>query len=59
MRVQLEGESIDTFNTALYSLAEHCNFWELKEEFNRDRIVVGIITIPYRKPLPVPGKGRQ
>ena len=36
------GESVDTFITALYSLAEHCGYSELHDEMIRDRIVVGI-----------------
>jgi hypothetical protein len=30
------------FITDLFNLAEHCNFGVLREEFIRDRIVVGI-----------------
>ena len=36
----MEGESIDSFVTALHELAEHCNFRDLKEELIRDRLVV-------------------
>ena len=42
MRVQTEGESVDTFITDLYTLAELCNFSDLRDELIRDRIVVGI-----------------
>jgi len=42
MRRQEEGEPIDTFITALYSLAEHCGYGDLHDEVIRDRIVVGI-----------------
>ena len=42
MRSQLEGESVDSFVTALHGLAEHCNFRDLKEELIRDRMVVGL-----------------
>ena len=42
-RVQRSGEPIDDFLTSLYSLAESCNFGQLKEELIRDRIVVGIL----------------
>ena len=42
MRKQEEGESVDTFITALYTLAEHCKFGTLKNELIRDRIVVGL-----------------
>lgn len=41
-RIQQPGESVDCFITALHSLAEHCNYGELKDELIRDRIVVGI-----------------
>ena len=41
-RTQEEGESVDSFITALYSLAEHCSYGELHDEMIRDRIVVGI-----------------
>ena len=42
VRSQLEGESIDSFVTALHGLAEHCNFRDLKDELIRDRLVVGL-----------------
>ena len=42
MRKQVEGESVDTFITALYTLAEHCSFGDLKDESIRDRIVDGV-----------------
>ena len=41
-RRQEPGESVDTFITALYSLAEHCGYSELHDEMIRDRIVVGL-----------------
>ena len=41
-RRQEEGESVDSFITALYTLAEHCGYGELHDEMVRDRIVVGI-----------------
>ena len=41
-RKQEPGESVDTFITALYTLAEHCNYGTLHDEMIRDRIVVGI-----------------
>lgn len=41
-RKQEEGESVDSFITALYALAEHCNYQNLKEDLIRDRIVVGL-----------------
>ena len=42
MRKQEEGESVDTFITALHTLAEHCNYRQLKDDLIRDRIVVGL-----------------
>ena len=41
-RKQEEGEPVDVFITALYTLAEHCNYGTLHDEMIRDRIVVGI-----------------
>ena len=41
-RSQEEGESVDSFVTSLYCLAEHCEYGILKEEMIRDRIVEGI-----------------
>jgi len=41
-RMQQEGEPVDSFITALYSLAENCNYGALREELIRDRIVIGI-----------------
>ncbi|XP_056001795.1 uncharacterized protein LOC125656292 [Ostrea edulis] len=41
-RKQQEGESADSFITALYTLVEHCEYGQLKDEMIRDRIVVGI-----------------
>ena len=42
MRVQTEGESVDNFITDLYTLAEFCDFSDLRDELIRDRIVLGI-----------------
>ena len=42
MRVQEEGESVDSFITDLYTLAEFCVFGDLHDELIRGRIVVGI-----------------
>ena len=42
MRRQEEGETVDAFITALYSLAEYCSYGALHDEMIRDRIVVGI-----------------
>ena len=41
-RQQEEGEAVDDFITSLYSLSEHCNYGNLKDELIRDRIVVGV-----------------
>ncbi|GBM18120.1 hypothetical protein AVEN_75534-1 [Araneus ventricosus] len=41
-RIQLDGESVNTFITALYTLSEHCEYDILHDELIRDRIVVGI-----------------
>ena len=40
-RRQDEGETVDTFITALYKLAEHCQYGQLHDKMIRDRIVVG------------------
>ena len=42
LRKQEEGESVDQFITSLYTLAEHCDYGELKDQLIRDRIVVGL-----------------
>ena len=41
-RKQEEGENVETFITALYSLVEHCEYGNLCEEMICDRIVVGV-----------------
>ena len=41
-RKQEEGESIDSFITALYSLAKHCDYGALHDQMIRDRLVVGL-----------------
>ena len=41
-REQEEGESVDAFITALYSLVEHCEYGNLHEEMIHDHIVVGV-----------------
>lgn len=41
-RMQQTDESVDSFVTALYTLAETCEFGELKEDLIRDRLVIGI-----------------
>ena len=42
MHRQEEGESVDSFITSLYRLAEHCNYRDLHDEMIRDWIVVGL-----------------
>ena len=37
-----DGESVDSFITALYGLAEYCGYGNLHDEMIRDGIVVGI-----------------
>ena len=37
-----EGESAESYITALYELAENCDYGALKAEMIRDRLVVGI-----------------
>ena len=41
MRKQEPSEPVDAFITDLYCLSEHCEFWALREQLIRDRIVVG------------------
>ena len=41
-RCQEDGKTVDTFITALHTLAEHCDYGTLKDEMIRDRIVVGL-----------------
>ena len=42
-RKQEPGEPVDSFITALYGLAEHCEYGALHDEMIRNRIVVGIL----------------
>lgn len=42
MRKQEANETVDAFVTALFALAEHCNYGTLHDELIRDRIVVGL-----------------
>ena len=45
MKMQRNGEPVDNFITDLFSLAEpaeHCGFADLRDDLNRDRIVVGL-----------------
>ena len=41
-RCQAVGESVEQFITSLYTLAENCDYGDLKDQMIRDRIVVGI-----------------
>ena len=41
-RNQQSGETSEQYIMALYSLAENCEYGDLKEEMIRDRLVVGI-----------------
>jgi len=41
-RSQEPGESAEAFMSAVYKLAEHCQYGPLQEEMIRDRLVVGI-----------------
>ncbi|KAL6482216.1 hypothetical protein MHYP_G00102960 [Metynnis hypsauchen] len=41
-RSQEPGESVESFITAVHTLAEHCEFAPLRDQLIRDRIVVGI-----------------
>lgn len=40
--VQAQDETINAFITALYALAETCNYGKLTDEMIRDQVVVGI-----------------
>ena len=41
-RNQEEGETAEKYITELYTLAENCNYGDLRDEMIRDRLVVGI-----------------
>ena len=41
-RVQQANETVDSFITALYTLAENCSYGALHDELLRDRLVVGL-----------------
>lgn len=41
-RVQQASEAVDSFITALYALAENCNYGALHDELIRDHLVVGL-----------------
>ena len=42
-RTQQPGETVDSFVTALHSLAEHCDYNKLRETMIRDRLVAGLL----------------
>ena len=42
-RTQQPGETVDAFVTALHSLAENCDYSELRETMIRDRLVAGLL----------------
>lgn len=41
-RHQLPGESSDSFITALYTVSEHCEYGQMRNDLIRDHIVLGI-----------------
>jgi len=42
-RTQQEGESVNDFVTDLHTISQRCNYKDLREEFVRDQLVVGIL----------------
>ena len=42
-RVQIEGETVDTFIQDLHRLADNCEYGSLRHELTRDRIVMGVL----------------
>ena len=42
-QTQQPGETVDSFITALHSLAEHCDYNKLRETMIRDRLVAGLL----------------
>ena len=51
MHRQQDKEPVDTFITALYSLADHCGYGDLHDEMIRDHIVVGIRNVALSEKL--------
>ena len=43
MRIQKQGEPVDSFISDLHHLASSCEYGSLKEELIRDRIVIGLL----------------
>ncbi|XP_037110886.1 uncharacterized protein LOC119124741 [Syngnathus acus] len=43
LRKQGEDETVGSFLTSLYALAEHCNYGQLHDELISDRLVVGLL----------------
>ena len=50
-RIQEPNESVNSFVTALKTLAQTCNFGSLEESLIRDKIVIGIRDVAARKRL--------
>ena len=40
-----ENETVDYFVTALYALAEYCNYGLLHDELIKDRLVIGLADV--------------
>ena len=40
---QLQGETVDSFATDLFCLAEYCEYGHLRDEMIRDRLVIGLL----------------
>ena len=43
LRSQEPGESVEAYIRVLYNLIEHCDYKDYKEEFLRDRLVIGLL----------------
>ncbi|XP_064595725.1 uncharacterized protein K02A2.6-like [Liolophura sinensis] len=41
--VQQDGESVETFVRNLYTLSEHCDFGDARNQYIRDRLVIGLL----------------
>ncbi|XP_064598511.1 uncharacterized protein LOC135464872 [Liolophura sinensis] len=41
--VQQDGESVGTFVRNLYTLSEHCDFGDARNQYIRDRLVIGLL----------------
>ena len=49
--MQLPGETVDSFITALYGLAEHCKYGQLQNELIHDRLLVGLRNVSLSEKL--------